>query len=518
MSPEEQRMSLGSRLRHFGALRLGFLVLLAAALVWAATQWRTSEGLAVLVFAVAWATYAVGWRLCVKGLSRGSGLWAVAHTIFDEGQRRHVVPSLVTASLGVVAALAANIDSQPSLTYGVQTFLSYAITTILAFAVLTVMVLACGSLSSDLEDRLVYSVLTKPLSRWRYLTGKWIGLVAVIVVVLGSGALELYLLARGVKVVFASQPAQVEAVERDVFTARLSARPQILDLEEQVRRRLPIVREQDPETFAHLGPEKVIAILREDELKRVRAIQADETRHYRFTGLEPTEECVLRLRPRMKEPPLSGQIEFELAFDDESPRLVLLEPSQFTHLGVPSSYLDDGILDVHIRNLESEFVVLSGEDGLEVLRPVSGFAANVGRSFAIYAISLGFIAALGVFAGSFLSFPVACFALLIISVAASSSSYLLEVSASAARFAPPVEELSTVDRVFHWIEELGVAVASVLSKFGRVSPTEALVEGRVVTLGSLVEAGLVIGVVWTGVTGALAMLAFRRRELARVQV
>jgi hypothetical protein len=62
----------------------------------------------------------------------------------------------------------------------------------------------------------------------------------------------------------------------------------------------------------------------------------------------------------------------------------------------------------------------------------------------------------------------------------------------------------------------GIASASewLLRAFGEISPTQQLVEGRLIAWDSVFSAFLVLGVVWSGVVFLAGFAAFRRKELA----
>lgn len=487
-----------------------FVLSSVAVLTWVSLNWRTAGGYATLVGLTCFGVHLLGTFCVSRVLSRGPSFMAVARTLFDEGHRRRIVPSLYGVAIVIVGLLAAGIEADPNLSYGVQSFLTYSIGVVLAMSTLTLMVVACGSVSTDLEDRIIYTVLTKPIARGGYLFGKWLGLVAIIAVGLVATSLEIYLLARGVAIVHADTPEAVEAVEREIFTARIATEPRVLDFEDRVEYALKYL--------AARGDERSREEVEAEIFQRRRVLEADETRTYRFDGLVGGAEHVLRLRPRMFEAPASGRIQLELSFDGEPPRLVLLKRDQFTHLVVPPSAVLDHSVEVSIRNREADRVVMRGRDGLEVLRPAAGFSGNIVRSFVIYALYLAFIAALGVLCGAFLSFPVACLSVLVLSLAAAVSNYLLRVAEKSAKYARPPEELETIDRIFAGIEQIGVFTARLLAKFGGVSPTRHLVEGRLVSSTSVLEAGIVIGGLWIGGVVVVSILLFQRREIARVQV
>ncbi|MFO1499919.1 MAG: hypothetical protein U1G07_16270 [Verrucomicrobiota bacterium] len=77
---------------------------------------------------------------------------------------------------------------------------------------------------------------------------------------------------------------------------------------------------------------------------------------------------------------------------------------------VPSNVVDDsGKLTVNFINRSESVLLFPVEDGLEVLYREGGFALNFARGIVIIFFWLSFLAAVGLMASSFLSFPVAAF-------------------------------------------------------------------------------------------------------------
>jgi hypothetical protein len=62
------------------------------------------------------------------------------------------------------------------------------------------------------------------------------------------------------------------------------------------------------------------------------------------------------------------------------------------------------------------------------------------------------------------------------------------------------------------------SVAGVLQQYSRFAPTTQVADGRLVPWSELLACAGWVGVVWCGLTGFLAWLIFRIREVGRVQV
>ena len=87
--------------------------------------------------------------------------------------------------------------------------------------------------------------------------------------------------------------------------------------------------------------------------------------------------------------------------------------------------------------------------------------------------------------------------------------------------AGPVIDRSSLpwsERLFDRLEAWGSGIATSLQTFSRYSPSGWLVEGLRISWREVAGCFGWIGLAWGGSLAVLALLLFRRRELARVQV
>ncbi len=126
-------------------------------------------------------------------------------------------------------------------------------------------------------------------------------------------------------------------------------------------------------------------------------------------------------------------------------------------------------------------------------------------------VKLMFLAALGITFATFLGFPVACVASMIIFFGAWGSVYVID----ALSFFGRDYNSAYITIVVRWI---GVGFTTTLAKFGEYSPAEFVVDGQYISWQATLACIGWIGFVWTGVCGLIGWLVFRCRELARVQV
>ena len=149
---------------------------------------------------------------------------------------------------------------------------------------------------------------------------------------------------------------------------------------------------------------------------------------------------------------------------------------------------------------------------VSVLFRVDSFEWNYLRGMALILLQLMFLAALGVFSGSFLSFPVGC----LLSFAAMPVGLAQEFLYKAVTMGPsPLAD-------YHVIKVIGgisLAVLKVLlPNFSQTMPMDFISSGMNIPWSYLGQAALMTMAVRGLVALAAACVIFTKRELARVQV
>ena len=181
-----------------------------------------------------------------------------------------------------------------------------------------------------------------------------------------------------------------------------------------------------------------------------------------------------------------------------------------TRWDIPSALVgDDGRLVVQYRNLSPRVVRILHKD-VELFYRVGGFGWNFLRAVLLMFVQLVFLAAVGVLAGSFLSFAVGCLAALALLPFSMAQDFLADATkyGSAADASPLVVFGRGVFRVMTFL----------LPDFGRTSPADTLVDGAYIAWTDVARAFGQVALVQAGLALLLGCLIFRKRELARVQV
>jgi hypothetical protein len=193
-----------------------------------------------------------------------------------------------------------------------------------------------------------------------------------------------------------------------------------------------------------------------------------------------------------------------------------LSPDSFHEFQVPANLLDDkGVLTIMFLNLNDTSLLFPIEDGMEVLFPEGGFALNFARGLGIIFCWMALLAAVGLMAASFLSFPVAAFFSMAVLAVVLSSGTLADTVASGSvgvgNDEKGIKGHSAADVI---VIPLFKGILNVVSLAKGFSPIDSLSSGLAITWGELGAAFGQIVLLLGGITGIIGIVLFSRRELA----
>jgi hypothetical protein len=109
-------------------------------------------------------------------LSASTGITGVARAVLDEAVRMRASLGLALLVLVLVPTLPLALDHSERLHYRMQFLLSWSLGITGVILALLTIVLACGSICGDIDSGRIHMTLVKPLRRWEYLLGKWLGI------------------------------------------------------------------------------------------------------------------------------------------------------------------------------------------------------------------------------------------------------------------------------------------------------------------------------------------------------
>jgi hypothetical protein len=409
-----------------------------------------------------------------------------------------------------------------------QILLTYTLSVITALLGLSTLWLACGTLARDIEECQIQIVATKPIARWQIWLGKWLGIMslnAALLALSGAGVYgllqwraaklpaaeqivlrEQVLVARG----SAKQPnneAAIEAETEQILQARLKNSPvdkaDVPEVRRQIRELVRADFQLVPPGYSRewridLGFAK--NFLHDKPLQlRVKFNSAQKSPSGTFVAL--WQVGVPGKTPYQRLEPMS------------------LAPDTFHEFQIPANLFDDqGVLTVLFVNLNDTSLLFPLADGMEVLYPEGSFTLNFARGLGIIFCWMALLAALGLMAASFLTFPVAAFFSLAVVVMVLSSGTLAEAvdagTVVGGNGETGVMGHSPLDMVLIPLFKAFLTVINLVKVF---SPVDALSSGRSISWTELGTAFGQIVLLLGGIIGGIGILLFNRRELATAQ-
>jgi hypothetical protein len=372
-----------------------------------------------------------------------SGIFAIAGLTWRTALRVRLAQLLAGLVVIILLALPAAVRDDGTVVGHAQVLLLYPLGLCHALLCLAVVWLGADSFGRDMRDGHVHLLATKPISPAALWLGKWLGVTAV-----GGSLLALAALGVLARVPDGAREALAGHVERTGagVTDIVRLRP----------------GESFTWTFEH-GPSPGTPV----EVRLCVRTPADVPGGLRADVVFGGQSGVVTLLPGRRQ-----------VFDWKEPQ---------------------GPLSLRLTSHGPGELAMPLRDQPTVRWRVGSFAGNYLRAVVLLALQLAFLAALGLAAGSALSFPVAVFASVAYLVAALHAPFLRPMAAGTA----------PVDQVMAALSRFGLALTDALHRWW---PLGRLAAGDLVGWDEIGRAVWRLGVIETGVVMAVGMALWSARE------
>ena len=455
-------------------------------------------------------------------------IWAVATNTIRQALRMKVALVFTLLLIVLVLVLGFSTTGDETLKGRLQTFLSYSLSLTSFLLCLLTIIVSVYTVTSDIEQRQIYTVITKPIRRYQFLLGKLLGVVVLDVMLLALFSAIIHTIT--VYTPNFGNPSETELIQADneFFTARAALTVPVVDVEEEVEARYADLERRD-ELPPNETPEEIKASLtmRAQLAKRAAAVGGHLV--WEFENVKPLAETMfIRFKYDIFPNPPDSQVYGRwYAGDDqyikygEQPETPIYEQGHkhvartFHEVEFSSDVVpEDGKLAIAFVNVpQNSSAVIFPLDGLEVLYKADSFGANFVRAVLLILFRLIFIACLGLMASTFLSFPVAVLFCLVLFFTASFSGFVIESFGYLSESVGDVYSYSLKP------------VIQLLPQFDMFNPTKFLVPARLLSWSAVAKAAAVPP--WWGLGGdmicikavlllLLALLIFSFREIARI--
>jgi len=458
-------------------------------------------------------------------------IWAVAINTIRQALRMKIAAAFIILLMVCLPVMGVSMTGDGTLKGRLQTFVSYGLSlTSILLCLLTILVSAY-SLTSDIKQRQIYTVITKPIRRFQFLLGKLLGVILLDMVLLALFSAIIYSNTIYIPKFYNATEAELAQVNNEFYTARASITPPDVDVSQEVNNKLKELEELeksgqlDPsEVFRGRSRQDIIAQLTSQIKLEKRAASVGRELIWEFHNvkpLDPNESLFIRFKYDVSVTPPDSQVYSQwfvgdyrqIRYGTESEVPIYRTPLRkdpvrtFREIEVPADAVTaDGYLAVGFLNvpLNNTVVIFPLEDGLEILYKADTFSANFIRAVLLIFFRLIFLACLGVLAASFLSFPVAILFCLVIFFTATFSGFVID------SFAFLGENLSSV-----YSYTLRPVIA-LLPQFDKFHPTKFLVPARLLSWYLLAKVAGLMVCVQAPLLLLIGLLIFSFREIAKV--
>lgn len=473
-----------------------------------------------------------------------SRTWAVARHMIAEGIRMKIALVFLGLIGMVVLALPFSIEGDSSLTGAVQSFMSYSLSaTAVLLGALTI--LLSRSLADELVNRQILLVMTKPIPRWQYIVGKWLGITVLNATLLACSGLTIFGMVHYIRWTHppidkpddGSKSYDEVELENEVLVARHALKCKLPDFTGRAELELQRNLEQGRyDNVPEFDAAKLKAQLTRKHEAKWRVVGPLDFRVFEFENVlcdrSPGKQVQIRYKTDVSgHPPdeiframwrVGNPVKGTRVYDIPIRQAV----GRHHTVRVPADAVarDRTLTALFINEnpdkSEPQYrnvMEFRKSNEVEVLFIVGSFEGNFVRLLVLMMCKLMFLAAVAILMTTVFSFPVACLASFTVYVLAGLRSFILEAldfsSDNYATMFTSVKDfiLQCIGHVYHmghWI----------IPDFTRYDAVEPFVNGRNVGLVWVLQGLVDLVALKTLIVLGLAILLFHRREVAEVSV
>ncbi len=455
-------------------------------------------------------------------------IYAIARHTVSEGIRMNVALVFMGIVLCIVVGLPFSVQSEESVSSSVQSFLSISIR-LVSLILLLLTVFLSRSLSDEMVQKQILILIAKPIPRWQYVIGKWLGIVALNAVLLTFAGVGIYAAVQ----VMAGMAPRNEFDERrlkdEVLVARHATSFKMPNFAAFASAQFEKRREEGfYATLPDANTEKKRMTMEAES--RWRTIVPMEGRVFDFENIRCVRGKDTFLQIRYKAivynypPDEVLRCEWEIGDPDKGTALYHRSRRDVINrhhvINVPTDAVAaDHTLQVKLLNrnpfpTEPQFhnvITFATNDDVQVLFTVGTFGGNLLRLLAMTFCKLMLVAAISILCVCVFSFPVACLVTFSFLILASMSGYL----GDAIQWFYDEEVLGILRQLSRFVYTVCYMVVPDFSKY---DGTDLLVNGRNVTLRWVLDAAATLVFIYTTVILLIACILFQRREVAEVSV
>ena len=161
-------------------------------------------------------------------------IWAVATNTIKQALRMKIAAVFIILLIVLLPAMGVSMTGDGTLKGRLQTFVSYGLSLTNLLLCLFTIVVSIYSLTSDIKQKQIYTVITKPISRFQFLLGKLLGVILLDAALLALFSVMIYVITIYTPRYLGADKAELAQVGNEFFTARRGLTPPEADVRQEV--------------------------------------------------------------------------------------------------------------------------------------------------------------------------------------------------------------------------------------------------------------------------------------------
>lgn len=452
-------------------------------------------------------------------------IWAVATNTIKQTMRMKIAAVFIILLIVLLPMMGTTTTGDGTLKGRLQTFLSYGMSLTSFLLCLLTIIISIYSLTSEIDQKQIYTVLTKPIRRFQLVLGKLLGVVLLDIILLVPLSVIIYSITIYTPKFIDTTEAQRIEADNEFFTARVALSPAEVDVTQEVLDTYKKLQASgQPEEFAGMSRKEIIAQLTNQKKLQNRAAAVGRDLLWEFHNVRPTDpngSLFIKFKYDVSgvspsDLPVYGRwvigdwqyIRYGVV--GETPvydRVLSHSIRTFHEIKVSAAVVPkDGHLAVGFLNVPMNNTVVIFSEDPDVLYKTDTFTANFIRAVLLILLRLIFLACLGILAATFLSFPVAIMLSLVIFFIASFSGFFME------SFNFLGESLSNIYR--YTVRP----IILLMPQFDKFNPTKYLVSAQYLSWFLLSKVAFFLICIKAVLLLLLGLLIFSFREIAKIIV
>ena len=450
--------------------------------------------------------------------------WTIARHSLTQAIRMKIVLVLVAFLIVLVPLVPIVIKSDNTHAGQVKLIITYCFYLTSFFLSVLTLFLSASTLNTEIRHQHIFLLDPKPVPRCIVLLGKWLGVMLINTVLLAAMMATTYGLVR-----WYSRPQPGESpmgyaqFKAEMLTARESRRPPQPKVEEWVEKEFQL-RKDKGMLPKNRSEDWLRAKIREQLAKAAWRVPPNGTVKW---VIEDVPEFDGVLVVHFMHHSDSGKQHYLISGEfvvNESGQPIsrLMQPFQINKhhtFGVPKGVRrDDGTVEIRYTNYDKQGVaaLFPFQTGIEVLYPAGSLAENFFRGGLMILLKLTLIAILGIFASTFLSFPVAILFVIAVFMVGHMINFVFvdileDLYVFGSQYDKPGSQIHPYDNA------LRTAIYyffNLFPNFGRYDVTRNLQEGYIIGNMVLFKCFMAFPFIRGGILAVAGWYIFRRRELA----